>query len=201
MQETVDLPSGFTSLQLTFGLWRAIHVTVGDQSLAYHTSNLLFHVLNAALFYFVARRFLAVSHSSNLNETDRTLLGFWGAMIFACHRLCTEPINYAAQTSILMVSFFGMLATLLFWCWHETRRLLYLTLVPLALLIAAHSKEPGHVPCWTPFVLPCSPDVFSQPNGEMEAELMASHVRDCRCWNGSHNLCRILYDGRGEARL
>ena len=67
VQEAADLPSGFASLQLTFGLWRAIHVTVGDQSLAYHTSNLLFHALNAALFYFVARRFLAVSHSSNLN--------------------------------------------------------------------------------------------------------------------------------------
>ncbi len=38
-------------------------------------------------------------------------------------------------------------------------------------------------------------------HGDMEAELMASHVRDCRCWNGSRNLCRILDDGRGEARL
>ena len=143
VQDAVELPSSFASRQLTYGLWRAIHLTVGDQSWAFHAVNLLFHILTAALFLLVARSMMALSPVKSLTEADRSRIAFWGAMIFACHPLCSEPINYTAQTSILMASFFGMLATFLYLRWHETRRSYFLTLIPLVVLLAAHSKEPG----------------------------------------------------------
>lgn len=141
VQTELDAPQGFKSRHLTYAIWRGVHLAFGENPVAYHAVNLLLHVGVVLLFLPVARRFLRLNTA--LTESRQASLAFWGTLFFAVHPLVSEPVNYAAQTSILLMTGLATLATYGFLRWHESRRTGFLVLTALAVLLASHAKEPG----------------------------------------------------------
>ena len=152
IQEGLDAPTNvFRSRHLTFGLWRGLHLVFGDNSVAFHSVNLIRHLGVALLFLPVARRFMRLNAS--FKESTQETVAFWGTLLFAVHPLVSEPVNYAAQASMLLMMFFATLATYHLLRWHETKRPASLGLMVLAIWLASHAKEPGIFHALIPLIL------------------------------------------------
>ncbi len=142
IQEGLDAPAGyFKSRHLTYALWRGLHLTTGSNAAAYHALNLLLHLGVTLSFLPVARRFLQLHPT--LDAATRERIAFWGTLLFAVHPLVSEPVNYASQASMLLLTLFGTWATYFFLRWSESKRTADLALIAMALGLAAHAKEPG----------------------------------------------------------
>ena len=81
--------------------------------------------------------------NASLGEKKQETIAFWGTLLFAVHPLVSEPVNYAAQTSMLLMMFFATLATYHLLRWHETKRPRNLGFIALGIWLASHAKEPG----------------------------------------------------------
>ncbi len=141
VEEGVGIPQSFRSRHLTYGIWHLIDRVAPESSVAYHALNLALHLGLAALFLAVARQFLAL-HPSLSPDQGRTV-AFWGAVLFACHPLCSEPVNYAAQTTILLASLLAMTSVFFFLHGLRSKKFLSFLLCGFAWLLASHAKEPG----------------------------------------------------------
>ncbi len=141
VSEGLDAPSRFKSRHLTYAIWRGVHLAFGPNPVAYHAVNLILHLGVVFLFLPVARRVLALR--PGLDERTSESVAFWGTLLFAVHPMVSEPVNYAAQTSMLLLSLFATWACYLFLRWNESKRPRDLILTVLAVLLASHAKEPG----------------------------------------------------------
>jgi Flp pilus assembly protein TadD len=100
-------PLTWVTLGLDYLLW-------GMNPLGYHVSSLIFHVVNAVLFYFVSVSLLrlAISISSIPGEIPlRTAAGF-AALLFALHPLRVEAVTWISARNDLLSSFFILAALL-----------------------------------------------------------------------------------------
>lgn len=118
-------PTQMLSYQCDYLLW-------GSHPTGYHLSNLLLHLINALLFFFLLNLALQNRHAA-----------FWGALLFCCHPALSEPVNYISSRSDLLVGTFTLL-TMIF----AFKRYLILAMISFALSLL--SKEIALV---TPFVL------------------------------------------------
>ena len=85
--------------ELTFFSFYLNHLLAGDNPAGYHIVNVLLHIANAALLFFLA--------AAEFVETmDGRLLA---AAIFLVHPIQTEPVLYVYQRSTLLACFFSLL--------------------------------------------------------------------------------------------
>jgi hypothetical protein len=82
---------------------------VGESSWLYHLWNLLFH-LGTACFAFTAGRNVLTLTGLLGGDRERTAAALTGAVLFACHPLCSEALNYAKCLNSITVAMFGMMA-------------------------------------------------------------------------------------------
>lgn len=75
----------------------------GGNPFGYHLSNVLFHLSNAILIFYVARRL-----------TPNNLLSFVCAVLFAVHPIHTEAITYISGRSDPICAFFILFSSLLY---------------------------------------------------------------------------------------
>ena len=116
----------------------------GDSSMAQHVWNLLIHLCLAVTVFWGAR--LMLDSGKVFKNSDPELVqraAFFAALIFACHPICSEAVNYARCTRIQLVALFSVLAAIgtLRFCQHPNWRA-GLGTVALVIL-AAMSKDPG----------------------------------------------------------
>jgi len=102
-------PLSWMSLGLDFLLW-------GMDPVGYHLTNVLLHMTNAVLFYFVALRLLR-GGMTGLSESEGPRLGssaLFAALIFSLHPLRVESVAWVTERrDVLSGSFY--LATVLFY--------------------------------------------------------------------------------------
>jgi hypothetical protein len=82
---------------------------VSEASWLYHLWNLLFH-LGTACFAFKAGREVLNLAGLLRNDQERSTAASIGAILFACHPLCSEPLNYAKCLNSVTVAMFAMMA-------------------------------------------------------------------------------------------
>lgn len=102
-------------LLISYGLARLGHLLFGISPVADHAWNLGLHLLMALLVQATTRKFLAVI-SYGSDEAERRRCAFWSAVLFACHPLCTEAVNYAKCTYMQLVALEALGA-----CWVVLR--------------------------------------------------------------------------------
>ncbi|MFT5187361.1 MAG: hypothetical protein ACI9DF_002547 [Verrucomicrobiales bacterium] len=145
MRDTVTgdaaLAFGWKGRFLTFALWRGVFTLFGESSAAFHGLNWLLHGAVAMLSFGVLRGFVRLG-PEHLRE-HASSLALWGALIFAVHPLCVEPVHYAAQTSLLLGTLLAMLAAGGFLKWRETNRMVYAILSIAFVFLAGMAKEAG----------------------------------------------------------
>jgi tetratricopeptide (TPR) repeat protein len=96
-----------TLLYMTF----AGNYAVGGQNVwGYHLVNLLLHLLNGVLIYFLAKEIF--SRASTLLPAN--VLAFFASAFFLVHPVQTESVTYISSRSELLSTFFYILAVLLF---------------------------------------------------------------------------------------
>ncbi len=115
------------------------HSLYGQNTLPYHFTNLLLHLLNAWLVLAILRRVTALG---GVGEGQRKWLSIFGAAVFSLHPLNTEAVSYIASRSEVLSVAFGFGSYLLFLRWREEGVGWGQSLVVLALLaLAVASKE------------------------------------------------------------
>jgi hypothetical protein len=95
---------------LMFSYWVNYRLGGGDP-FGYHLVNLLIHVANAVLVYFVILRVLSMA---GWNRPRATAFSAVGAVVFLVHPLQTDAVSYIAGRSESLASFFMLLAFVVF---------------------------------------------------------------------------------------
>ncbi|MFV1996058.1 MAG: hypothetical protein ACC661_11540, partial [Verrucomicrobiales bacterium] len=96
---------------LPYLLWAGTAKIFGLSPVAFHLLNLAVHV-GASCAVFVAGREIFERAGFLKSSEMRRHAAFFGAVIFACHPLCTEVVNYARCLMIGLVTLFSVLAAL-----------------------------------------------------------------------------------------
>jgi hypothetical protein len=92
-----------------FALSERLVSNPAEASWLYHLWNLLFHLGTAGFAWLAGRNVLALTGLLN-TDRERSIAALTGAVLFACHPLCSEPVNYAKCLNSLTVGMFGMMA-------------------------------------------------------------------------------------------
>ena len=103
---------------------------------SYHAVNLLLHIINVVLVYFIIREVVRVLDE---NERDLAWSAFAGAAIFSVHPLLSSAVSYVAGRSSVLCAVFYFLAVLFFLKSLDAgmKRRLYLSAVYAALTLAS----------------------------------------------------------------
>lgn len=90
----------------------------------YHTTNLIIHIANTIIVYFLAGLVLSLSGKNEITDklsaNQRFLFSFFAATLFALHPIQSQPIIYISQRATLLVCFFYLLSVT---CYIAARRL------------------------------------------------------------------------------
>jgi len=114
----------------------------GDSPMAQHLWNLGLHLVLALVVFWGARVFLEAGKVFRDREQLRRA-AFFAALVFACHPICSEALNYARCKMIEMVALFSVLAAIgtLRFCQRPNWRAGLGTLA--VVVLAMISKDPG----------------------------------------------------------
>lgn len=93
---------------LSFALNYRLH---GLDVFGYHALNVLIHVINALLVYWLVIITFRTPYFRNLqNHNDRNLVAFFSALIFAVHPIQTQAVTYIVQRFTSLATLFYLLA-------------------------------------------------------------------------------------------
>ncbi len=100
------------------------HWLGGLSVFGFHLFNILIHILNATLLYFLLTllpyRFPAESADSS-TDSDKWRLAFWGAALWAVNPVQTQGVTYIVQRMTSMATTFYLAALLVFMAWRRGR--------------------------------------------------------------------------------
>jgi Tfp pilus assembly protein PilF len=95
-------PLTWLTLAFDYSLW-------GMEPFGYHLTSLLLHAVNAALFYFVCRRLLALADPAG---PDLRLPAAFGALLFGLHPLRVESVVWISERRDVLSGLFYLLTVL-----------------------------------------------------------------------------------------
>ncbi|MBI4594736.1 MAG: tetratricopeptide repeat protein, partial [Candidatus Rokubacteria bacterium] len=99
------IPLAWITLGLDYLVW-------GMNPVGYHLTNVLLHAANGIVFYFVARRLLALTTSARGARLDLGAAG--AALFFAVHPLRAESVAWATERRDVLSGLFFLLTVLLY---------------------------------------------------------------------------------------
>jgi tetratricopeptide (TPR) repeat protein len=142
---TISLPGIFDAFNTRFlpGLSFAFNYQVSAQDPAgYRLVNLLIHGLNAFLVYVLVKLTASIiSPQGPAFSSRRQWPAFFASMLFLCHPVQTETVNFITQRFVLMATFFYLL-TLVFYIKYKIEfKKIYLVTSILAAAAAMFCKE------------------------------------------------------------
>lgn len=143
--KTLNIPKIFYAFNTRFlvGLSFALNYKwCGLQPEGYRFINILIHGLNAFLVY------ILIKFTLNLYASRKTIfpcpiewLAFFGSLLFLCHPIQTETVNYITQRFVLMGTFFYLLAVCMYIQYRYLSQKKYLMISTGSALAAMFCKE------------------------------------------------------------
>ncbi len=126
--------------QLLFFTYGLNYYLSGLNTFSYHVLNLLIHVINVLLVYFI------VFEMSGRGPTRSRYAAFTGAAVFSVHGLMSSAVDYIAGRSSVLCGLFYFLAVLLFLRAIDdeakpSRRISYLVLTAVSGVLAWQAKQ------------------------------------------------------------
>ncbi len=116
--KTIDIPKIFNAFNTRFlpGLSFAFNYQLcGLYPVGYRLINLLIHCFNAFLVYLLVKSTLYLySKRKSIFSCRLEWPAFFASMLFLCHPIQTEPVNFITQRFVLMATFFYLLTLLLY---------------------------------------------------------------------------------------
>ncbi len=128
--------SGRTVLYLLF---TANYIWAGQDVWSYHLINLVLHLLNGILIFFIAER---IFQRVGLAELRGRTYAALASALFLVHPIQTESVTYISSRSELLSTFFYLIALFLFIIWPERKIGFFLScVVAVPFLLGIGSKE------------------------------------------------------------
>ena len=90
-------------------LTEALVPDVSEASWLYHLWNLVLHLVAACLSFYAGKQVLGLAGLLK-DDAARSGAALAGAVLFACHPLCSEPVHYAKCLNSITVAMFGIMA-------------------------------------------------------------------------------------------
>ena len=116
---SVDRPLALLTFSLNY-LWGGLDVT------GYHVVNVVIHLVNAGLLYWLLRLLVPATSSPSRSsrgplEVERTAqLAFWGTTLWALHPVQTQAVTYVVQRMTSLATLFYLGAVILFVLYRRT---------------------------------------------------------------------------------
>ena len=129
------MPLTWLTFGLDFDLW-------GMNPFGYHLTNVLLHSANAAIFYFVGRRLLALAAPEEPSPA-LDLTAALAALFFALHPLRVESVAWVTERRDVLSGFFYLLSLLCYLKAGASRRLRWLAASALLFAFSLLSKISG----------------------------------------------------------
>jgi len=103
-------------IPLTYTLWTALY-HLFESPKAFHIFNLVLHVLNCFLVYWLARKLLSSRKKDavEMAEWGRQMFALIAALVFAIHPFQVETVAWISGGRDLLAAFFGLAATIAAW--------------------------------------------------------------------------------------
>jgi tetratricopeptide (TPR) repeat protein len=150
IKDISNIPSSFINIgdapisarPLTAATFALNYYLGGLNTTGYHIVNLLLHVANGILLYF-----LIMITAGYLDHTDKKktgLVALFSSLIFIVHPVQTESVTYIVSRSVLLSTFFFLLGIILFTKAVGTegkRKILYITALFITSLLGIASRE------------------------------------------------------------
>jgi tetratricopeptide (TPR) repeat protein len=130
-----NILSGRALLYVTFTL---NHIWTQQNVWSYHLVNLVFHLINGVLLFFVAQH---VFHRALADLRLSRLYAFGAALFFVVHPLQTESVTYVSSRSELLSTLFYLVAFLVFVSRPEARIGFLLSLAIATLFVFGMSAK------------------------------------------------------------
>jgi len=137
--KTIKIPDIFNAFNTRFlvGLSFALNYKLSALHPAgYRLINLLIHCFNAFLVYLLITFTLR-----SLKKNNWEWPAFFGSMLFLCHPIQTEPVNFITQRFVLMGSFFYLLTLVLYVQYRHRSQKKYLITSIISAVAAVFCKE------------------------------------------------------------
>lgn len=99
-----------------------------------HFENILIHLINTLMMFWVSVK-LCKQHA------EKTMLPFWGAMVFALHPINTESVNWISGRTDPIACLFVLAALLFVINYRENNNILLLLLAGIMTLLGVLAKE------------------------------------------------------------
>ncbi|HRI80819.1 MAG TPA: hypothetical protein PLF88_00125 [Opitutaceae bacterium] len=158
-----DLESVQRYKPINWLLWRWLGNSFGLNPVIFHVVNLVLHVGNAVLLFYVAQSFLCSRDKLRILPLWTIKLGAAvGSLVWALHPLRVEPVAWISGVGYPLCTFFGLLAVLVFQhylrgeraLWHRTAFVLFVvsllcypaaaSLPALLLVLSLMAEDPHH---------------------------------------------------------
>ena len=108
----------------------------------YHITNLLLHIFNGILFYWILKRLFSLPYfKGKLLSKYSTSISVIAAVLFVCHPLQVNAVTYIVQRTASLAATFYMLAILFFMKYRMQNRFIHLLLTFLFTVTAMFTKE------------------------------------------------------------
>lgn len=131
-----DWPAGYFRPVATLSYLLDLRLYGPDSASGRHLSNIVYHALNAALVWLLARRLLA-------GQRGREAGALFAALFFAVHPIHTESVCWVGARVDVLATLFVIPAVLLALAWRDTRSIPALIAGAPCLLLAMGAKEVG----------------------------------------------------------
>ncbi|MEI7841660.1 MAG: tetratricopeptide repeat protein [Gallionellaceae bacterium] len=107
----------------------------------FHLGNLLLHVANVILLFFLLRRLIGEVKAETENSSTLIWGAWFGALFFAIHPVAVYAVGYVVERSILMATLFSLLMQLAYLRGLLSRQKRWLAFAVAAYFLACFSKE------------------------------------------------------------
>lgn len=113
----------------------------GLNPISYHIVNILLHILNVILVFFISHQLFTYL----TDENNSKLFAFISSMLFAVHPIGTEAVTYISSRSSVLATFFFLISIHIYlhsvFLENKTKRFILYFLMLLSFFLGAGSKE------------------------------------------------------------
>ena len=120
--------------------WRMEYMLVGDKPFLYHLNNLLLHIANVILVFFIGLKLLR----KFFEERNKIQLGaFIFALLFSLHPLHVESVAWAVERKDVLFSFFYLGGWLTYLEYLQKKKYIWLLVTAILYFLSMMSKSMG----------------------------------------------------------
>ncbi|MDD5687707.1 MAG: tetratricopeptide repeat protein [Elusimicrobia bacterium] len=106
----------------------------------YHLFNLIIHIFNVILIFFLTKKILSYTNLLNLSIYHSFIFSLFVSLLFAIHPVNTNSVTYLFSRSVLLATFFYLLSILFFIKTFEKNKTFYI-LSLLSFILALFARQ------------------------------------------------------------